>query len=177
MKAECGRSWELKAFRILFLAVLKDLRLCVHACVCEGPSPKPVGMSGKIFFVDYCWLELNVADTFKPEPLLCHLETQTFNLVSNGCENLFSMQMLVNYSTEWLLGQFCGAILIRVACFGEFPTLFTCIVSLDAKLTIYLLSIVPGNLLTLVKKEAKELQKIISFSLQWCVVKSNKNGC
>lgn len=68
-------------------------------------------MSGKIF-VDNCCLELNIAVTFKPEPLLSHLETQTFHLVSNGCKNLFSMQMLVNYSTEWLLGQFCGAILI-----------------------------------------------------------------
>lgn len=69
-------------------------------------------MSGKTF-VDYCWLELNVADAFKPELLLCRLETQTFNLVSSGCKNLFSMQMLVNYSTEWLLGHFCGAILTR----------------------------------------------------------------
>lgn len=110
-------------------------------------------MSGKIF-VDYCWLELNVAHTFKPEPLLCHLEMQTFSLVSNGCKNLFAMQMFVNYCIEWLLGQFCGAILTGEACFGEFPTLFTCIVSLAAKLTIYLLSIVPGNLLTLI--EAKE---------------------
>lgn len=118
-------------------------------------------MSGKIF-VDYCWLELNVADTFKPELLLCHLETQTFSLVSSGCKNLFSMQMLFNYSTEWLVGQFCGAILIRVACFGEFPTLFTCIVSLDAKLTIYLLSIVPGNLLTLIKK-LKNSRKLLLF--------------
>lgn len=132
-------------------------------------------MSGKIFFLDYCWLELNIADTFRPEPLLCHLETRTFNLVSNGCKSLFSMQMLVNYSVEWLLGQFCGAILIQVACFGQFPTLFTYIVSLDAKLTIYLLSVVPGNLL--IKKEAKEQQKIIYFSLQWCIVKSNKNSC
>jgi len=56
-------------------------------------------MSGKTF-VGYCWLELNVADAFKPEPLLCRFETQTFCLVSNGCKNLFSMQTFVNYSIE-----------------------------------------------------------------------------
>lgn len=67
-------------------------------------------MSAKIF-VDYCWLELNVADTFKPEPLLWHLDTQTFRLVSNGWKNLLSKQMFVNYSIEQILGQFCGAIL------------------------------------------------------------------
>jgi len=129
-------------------------------CACEGPEPKPCGTSGK-GFVAICCLELNLADIFKPELLLlCHLVTD-FQSSGNGCKNLFSIQMLVNYSTE-LLEQFCCAVLTWVACLGNFQF---CLLALSDWMRswplLFLLSIVPGHLLTLIKKEAKELLKTI----------------
>lgn len=110
-RLRCDRSWKEKLFRTLFGAVLKW-------CACEGPEPKPSGRNAK-GSVAICCLELNLADTFKPELLLlCHLATD-FQSSGNGCKNLFSIQMLVNYSVE-LLEQFCCAILIPVACLGNF---------------------------------------------------------
>lgn len=127
--------------------------VCV-ACMCVwGPLAEARWNEGKEF-CGLLLLKLNIADTWKPEPLLHHLETQTFNL-SKGCKNLFCMQMLGNYSraVPWAV----------LSCYSYTSHLlwgiFNSLLALSAWM---LLSVVPGILLTL-RKELKNSRKLFLF--------------